>query len=344
MDYGLLGSSSYKLTEATIAKLKEQDIDSLETLCALEECDIKELQLNVGQRALLRKSILLLVKPAELQTVDTKDDPHMATTKSLAKDKDLNKLLSDINMLPGILAYGDKQDTSNANDGYNYEGNVSDLQNMQSKIRKKSLRICDFVTEDLDAGDEDEEEVARVNGGKLVMRRSSKPKVSELTLPEWIPANARILMDLIDRHEISTMDEVKQYLDHTIKIGDFARENYINSVMRYDEKFRRMQAEKSCRWDTNDPFLMHNNLIKRTDAKYGQRQNTKPREEASRQVIVNNNGKRHTYDASGCPICHLYQSTKGCHLPGCTYSHVCIIPGCGGAHPSCQHYMQEGPL
>lgn len=342
-------AATAKLTEASIAKLKEHGVDSVEALCALDESDIKELELIVGQRALLRKAAILLVRSAEpldtdIKTVLPDDSQPAQTTKTLNKDKEVNALLASMesDLLPGMLSQTNKMDTGNnqGNQGYLYDGNCFPG---ASVPRKKALRIVDFITEDLDVGEEDEEEVANVKGGTIFMKRSTKPKVSEITLPEWIPANARILTELISRREISTMEEVKQYLDYTIKIGDFARENYVNSVMRFDDKFRKMQAEKGCSWDTDDPFLMHNNLVKRSDTKYGQR-STKAKEAINKQGPFSYNGKQRAYDASGRHICHQFQSPRGCRVPGCTYAHMCIVPGCGGPHPSCQHHMQEGPL
>ena len=66
------------------------------------------------------------------------------------------------------------------------------------------------------------------------------------------------------------MEEVKEYMEYTEKIGDHAHENTIALVIRFDDKFRVEQAQTSWNWGRDDPFLMHNNLTKR-NAPYGQK-------------------------------------------------------------------------
>ena len=133
-------------------------------------------------------------------------------------------------------------------------------------------------------------------------------------------------------------------MDYTIKIGDYCRENVIQSVMRFDDKFRRDCEKKDWQWDKNDAFLMHNNLVKR-EVKYGRHNAGNvtspspgfgPRRPPSRRAQA--------VDAGGKVICEKYQSARGCNWQGCTFSHMCIIPGCSGPHPSCQHNAVNGQL
>ena len=331
-------ASGIGLTESSVTKLTEQEITSVDTLVALEEVDIKELNLNVGQRALLRKSLQQFRSPidqppAELD-IPLNDPLAGPSTTSFAKDKELKEVLASMksDLLPGILAMGE-----NSSKEYKYDRGEFSSRSARHKVR----RIPDFITEDLDVHDDDEEEVATVSGGKLVMRRDSKPKVSDITLPEWISANARILIDMIEKKEVRSLDDVKLYMDYTVKIGDYCRENQIPSVMRFDDKFRREREKKDWQWDKNDAFLMHNNLTKR-DTKYGQRNsgsNSTSAPYSSSFASNRSQGKprAQAMDSVGKVICEKYQSARGCNWQGCIFSHVCIIPGCGGPHPSSQH-------
>ena len=331
-----------KLTEATLTKLKDQDIDNIEALKALTPSDVSDLALNIGQRALFRKALGKLQGDNQSQsTPATGYQPSppapVATTKSLAKNKQLNELLSamESDLLPGLLSKGAGYDAGDAGRGSGYQYDPT-----SSITGKKALRIPDFITTNLDACEDDYmEEVGSVKGGKLMICRESKPKVTDVTLPEWISANARILIKLIDSQDITTLQEVKEYMEYTKKIGDHARENFIPTVMRFDDKFRKDQAQKSWSWDHDDPFLLHNNLIKRPTSYGGRATNASQGRQASRNTP--NVGRQAVYDSRGREICRQFQSTNGCSRPGCIYSHVCMAPGCEGQHPRCQHGIQS---
>ena len=97
--------------------------------------------------------------------------------------------------LPPCLPQG----RSNYGSGYNpYK---IDFPADHSSCNKRVLRIPDFITKNRDAhDDEDVDEV--VKGGRLLIRKYNKPKVSDVTLPEWTSVNARILKKLIEQTEI----------------------------------------------------------------------------------------------------------------------------------------------
>ena len=176
------------------------------------------------------------------------DTSTLATTKSLAKDQHISELLTSMenDLLPGVLSTNE-----GAPLGYDYSPSC-----IQHGSNKKVLRISDFVTANLDACDEDETDEL-IKWRRLLIRKDTEPKVTEVTLPEWISVNVRILTKLINQKEIVSLDEVKWYMEYTTKIGDHAWENTIPSVMCFDNKYRKEQASKSWLWEHDDPFLMH---------------------------------------------------------------------------------------
>ena len=321
--------AKYGLVQSTVEKLNTEGLNTEQSLQALLDSDIADLGLNIGQKALLRKAVVTLQKPVKLDLDPLQEPTLAATTKTLAKDKSINELLSSMenDLLPGVLAMSTK-DTTEPGTGYRYDSSMGKT--------KKALRIPDFVTTNLNVFEEDRmEEIGSCKGGKIMIDRNTKPKVADITLPEWISANARILLELIDRKEIVSMDEVKQYIEYTEKIGDHARENTIASVMRFDNKFRIEQARKSWDWDRDDPFLMHNNLTKRSTP-YGQKAQDQAHVKQNWSRGMQSNRQR-PYDSKGKEICMQFQYQNGCRRPGCVFSHVCAIQGCEGQHPRWQH-------
>ena len=53
-------ATEHKLSTATVARLQEEDLDSLETLALLELRMLSLLSLTIGQRALLTEAVMAL--------------------------------------------------------------------------------------------------------------------------------------------------------------------------------------------------------------------------------------------------------------------------------------------
>ena len=60
-----------------------------------------------------------------------------------------------------------------------------------------------------------------------------KPKTKDVSLPQWIGANARIMTAMIKEGSL-TGNELLGYLEYTTRIGDLASMHTISSVMLYD--------------------------------------------------------------------------------------------------------------
>ena len=206
-------ASGVGLTEASVAKLKEQEIANLDTLCALVEEDVKDLNLNVGQMARLHKA---------LQQIHCSEQGHLqASTTSLAKPKAKDKGVKDRNLKELLPITSMKADLlpSKVN---TYKDNACEVVSIRPG-RHKALRVRDFITK-----------------------------------PNPRPAQGP---------------------------GSSAK-----------------------------------------------------RPHRSRRPWVQ------ALDMEGNVICHNYQSASGCKWQVCSFSHVCIIPGCGGPHPSSQHNMLSGQI
>ena len=95
----------------------------------------------------------------------------------------------------------------------------------------KPLFITDFINRaTVGLSDTIEREVCHQGDAQLVLRAArQKPLADQVTLAQWVGANARIMERLIRTCQLQSVDELCQYLDYTVKISDFAQVNE-NSV------------------------------------------------------------------------------------------------------------------
>ena len=88
-----------QITEKTVQIVMEQDLIVVEALSMLEETDIKELNLTVGQHKLLAKGISRArsSQPSVPKPQGEPEEPiKEITTTTLAKDKDLESILNKL--------------------------------------------------------------------------------------------------------------------------------------------------------------------------------------------------------------------------------------------------------
>ena len=195
----------------------------------------------------------------------------------------------------------------------------------------KALYINDFVSKaDVSTVDE-ETELFAGDGQKLVLKSSTakKPKAHEVTLSQWISGNARIMAKLIEEGELDR-EQILQYLHYTEKFGDMAQKYTISSLMLFDERFRKDQAEKGTSWaeDNYHATLFH--LEKR------------PVSNASKQGKKGGT-QRNAEPGARKKVCLDFNNRSGCNWgSNCKFPHTCAKAGCEGDHPQYQHPSSEG--
>ena len=195
----------------------------------------------------------------------------------------------------------------------------------------KALFINDFVSKaDVSTVDEETELLAG-NGQRLVLRSSTakKPKAHEVTLSQWISGNARIMKKLIEEGELDG-EQILQYLHYTEKFGDMAQKHTIPSLMLFDERFRKDQAENGTSWadDNYHATLFH--LEKR------------PVSSANKQG-KKGGMQRNAESGARKRVCLDFNNRAGCSWGSeCKFPHTCAKVGCEGNHPQYQHPSSEG--
>lgn len=154
---------------------------------------------------------------------------------------------------------------------------------------------------------------------------NNKQKIKDVSVPQWVGANSRILLTLIDKG--ADKNTVEKYLRYTAKMGDYFQVSDASSVMLLDEEHRKMVARESRQWDDIDGDKRYFYLEKDRRAKP---QNSKG--QAKKQFPMDNEGK---------PICMGFNSQAGCLRGWCNYSHICSVTGCYQPHTRFQHNNQQ---
>ncbi|CAH1797461.1 unnamed protein product [Owenia fusiformis] len=198
---------------------------------------------------------------------------------------------------------------------------------------KKPLLIPDFVTNAY-LPQNDQEEISM--GNNLFYRpgnKTVKPRLDNVTLPQWVSASCRILQQLIkDGAELTV---VKEYVSHMINVGDHAQTNTVTSTLLYEDACRKKQHENMLTWGEDDIHLMNFYLVKKPTTPRGA-----PHQRGDRSS--NGNPTQNTQSQvknANIPICRQWNSARGCSYgSSCKFTHgKCAENNCGEAHPQYLH-------
>ena len=209
------------------------------------------------------------------------------TTQSLAEDKKLETALATMNNLDFL----DPQTTG------------GDTKEMPGK--SMGLNIPSFIS------------IAKSGAGA---KDGKLKRVDDVTIPQWISANARILLKLLDTN-MST-EQLKGYIRYTAKIGDYLQVSTPQSVMLLDDVHRSQVEEEGRDWNNIDSDKVYFHLKQMEGSAIG---------EAGFQ---SKSWQKKT--SEGQVICKRY-NRNSCNLTFCKFAHVCMW--CCGSHPQHQHHQ-----
>ena len=295
-------SKKHKFSESLSKALTETGLADLDTLRELKKEHIAEDEtlsaLNLGDKLKLGAALRDLTTPATSAATEQKEEP--ITTKSLASQP---VELEAVTKLLGALGISQQSSQNPPTQG------------------KKKLSIPDFVSYATTAYDDQEQDVLKSEGGgpSLVLKTKRKPRVEEVSLGQFISSNARIMLELQKRGEMSDA-VLTDYCEHMIRVGDYTQTHTVPSVMLYDDRVREDQLRKHKSWADDYQHAAMHLLVKRP-----------PKQ--------NNNGgnynkrRQHTDERP----CLDYNNAKGCNRTYCKYAHVCAEKDCTGKHPQYQH-------
>lgn len=324
------------LSPKTASILKDQDLDVAEAAKLLSTNDIAELGLTKGQTKLLTKAVNELKAPVQPGKLTAP-----ITTTSLAKDQGLDELLKKLDNgggLDALVSCGGLDDLPPSFDSTippagQAQGDTTRvdlnphvyLGKPNAGKEEKPLLIPDFVDVYSGSNAPEEQEIGSSGGAQVIVRAFKKktPALDTITLSQWMGASVKILNVLLERQNMNVR-AIQDYLAYIVKVSELIEEHTWQSVILYDNEYRKLQHRHGFRWGSDSQHLHTRFLKKRQGSSFS---NTTPPA-----------GARANKSSTDQPICKLYNSPTGCHWPRCKFQHICITPGCGKKHPEYTHY------
>ncbi len=207
----------------SVAKLVALDFDSTNAVKLMSDSDCTAVGLTLGQLRMLQKWRDTLCTPrtagrrsqvpeasggdenmalpppiSDRPTQVGEEQQTAATSSSLAKDRDLTHLLESLHMSPGDELWGADEAQAGVND-------------LRPQGMCKPYLIPDFVTRATQGtGSESlEREVCTQGGAQLVLRQARvRPLPEQVTLAQFLSANARIMAKLIREGRLRSQEEL----------------------------------------------------------------------------------------------------------------------------------------
>ena len=202
---------------------------------------------------------------------------------------------------------------------------------------ERVLRIVDFLSNIVPK--ESEKTLTDLGGSRLVISYGQhRPRLESVTLSQWVVANTRIFHNLLFANKLPTSRDLRDYLAYTVKIMELAGKYEWVSVLKFDDEYRQLQATYSFPWSHDSHHLHEVTLVPMAKSKPSAPQQSPQNAVPARQPPP-------TYSVDGRVVCRNFNS-KGCHMPNCSFAHVCSqkFKGkvCSGSHPATQHGSQGG--
>ena len=96
---------------------------------------------------------------------------------------------------------------------------------------EKVLRIIDFI--DTIIPREEERTISDGRNTKLIVSYGpKKPKLEQVTLPQWVISNTRIFYNLILSKELTSLEDIQNYFAYTVKIMELSTHFQWTSVLK----------------------------------------------------------------------------------------------------------------
>lgn len=201
------------------------------------------------------------------------------TTKTLAKDAGLDEILKKIDgfgsLEDSLLILGSTETLLNASADKTLTSPIPRLDNdphvflgpqgnVATKQGVKPLFIPDFVSLGTYNTSDDEQEIWRTGGAKIVIRAAKgKPKLENISLSIWVATNSRTMHELMIRGKLSTnTSDIADYLAYTVKFARLLETHTFASTIAYDNEYGKLRSKYGFRWGSNLQHLHTRFLIK----------------------------------------------------------------------------------
>lgn len=323
------------LKDSTAAKLKSQDLDTLEILTEIPEAAFVSLDLSAGESWKLSKATRRLRSGDGGHDGDEK--PEVKSTGKPKVQQDGGPVPFDLDQPITLRSLSNQPDLARRVDalGFGFLQDALNIRGAQSSAElklkgEKPLVIKDFwfspVLEEDSSSDSEEESIVSNKHSKLVLKKDRKSKFDfhRLSAEEWAAANFRVLKHLLSVQEVED-DVIKDYVNYSIYICDYLQVFQRSNVYKFDDKHRKNVAKDSLnkKWLDIDPHLDRLYLHTKSNPKkdYQAGEGGKGKSKRGGRVV----------DASGHDICKKFNSKLGCDLEGCKFFHVCSVRNCNSS-------------
>lgn len=177
-----------------------------------------------------------------------------------------------------------------------------------------------------------------VSGGgnepELVIKSGqSKPKLHDVSFPQWSAANMAILDRLIDEGLLSQQG-MRQYMNYTYRFSQLAIHFEWQSLLAYDREYRKNQSVHGYAWGFHDNHLFNVHLKRKyvpTVPTINQQRPYEGKGSSSKQQ-----GARKTSNNKSVQLCIKFNRGTCTYNP-CKFAHLCSMDGCAKPHPMSQH-------
>ena len=283
------------LNAQTLATLKQHSIDSLEVLKSLHAEDLPTLQLPLGQRRRLEDALYQAFHKDPAQPVSA---PAQTVTVGFSQQVHPPAQPENVRATPGYAMHLDRP-----------SGGKPDY-----------LSILDHLPGSVGMYRE-----AKVAGGdgqpELFMRTGYQKKLSKVTTTEWNCANT-VIMDKLLRNGTLGPKGIREYLNYTFIVNELASRFSWESILKYDDEYRQLQAIHGFAWGQQVDHLSKVFL--------------REKEPPIPSVTARGGTAGKPSKANATQACGLYNAEgKTCHYTYCKFAHACAI--CGKDHPRYEH-------
>jgi hypothetical protein len=248
----------------------------------------------------------------------------LPTTRSLARDRELNKLLDVYDR--------DDRDLMSALES----SKSKSLVHGEIHKLKKHLSIPDHLSRLTGVPVSLEDELLTSSGVNITFKSTAKKvEIEDVTPGMWISANSRIL-DLLSSAMSNV--EVAEYHEYTRQVGDLLQVYTESSVMLFDDEHRRMVHA------TNRSWIDVYSHLERIFLKF--KSNPVPSPKASSSGASGSSKpveRSKTVSKRSNNPCFAFNAKSGCKVAesSCSYKHVCSYRAesgmCRESHPKHEH-------
>ena len=270
------------INRKTVSVLRKEELTSKDSLILLNETDIVELGLTMGQRKLLFAAISKLKQGLNNKSQEsvnhnsasvsgtqnqrsegqaertleefTIDDVRRQASQLETTGKTLDALLNsagDSHSLPVIPNVTKFRSTEMAASGNALDPNDPRLILTVKSNDKKTVHVTQFLTETSRRrrqGRKNDLVLCKLDGDDtLVMRQEDEHPYHGISISEWSAANCRLMAYLIRSGELAG-DMIEYYLAYTTQIYVFVSKYEWNSILQFDHQYRERQAQHGFKW------------------------------------------------------------------------------------------------